>query len=154
MITVCRDIETVTKFMKLPEIRRYSEEYGCTRNTIYRHDSKEFWLAYEVDGTHVGLINVHIETGTMCMLHPYILRVYKTQYTTMIMEFLSWFLVNMPENAIKINVAIPDFYKNTINIAKKCGFKVEGIDIMSYRTKDFIYDRILLGILREEIGNG
>lgn len=137
--------------MYLPEVRRYSEEQGRIKPPVFESNDREFWLSYKDGEKTVGLINVHVETGSMCILHPYILRKYKDQYLNMINEFLAWFYENMPPEAVKLNAIIPDVYKNTILIAKKAGFKLEGIDRMSYRKNDSVYDRILLGITREEM---
>jgi len=148
---VCRDAGFVREFMNLPEIYRYAAEYMAPPIEP-KYSSKEFWLSYHVDNNPVGLINLYVITGSACQFHPYILREYRQHYESMVRALFRWFCENMPPEAIKLNAIIPTMFKETIEIAKKVGGKVEGVDRMSYRrTKNRIYDRILLGITREEM---
>ena len=154
MIKLCRDAGLVSEFMNLPEIYRYAAEYGASA-VEPKYSKKEFWLTYNVDGDPVGMINLYVISGSACQFHPYILRDYSQHYEDMVRALFVWFDENMPKEAIKLNAIIPTMFKATIAVAKKVGGQVEGIDRMSYRrTKTRIYDRILIGITREEMKNG
>lgn len=152
MISVCNDMALVKKFMLLPEIYRYCAEFGTDKSDIeFTSDKKEIWLTDSLDDKNVGLINLHVMTGSMCMFHPYILRNYRAGYDDMIQDFFSWFDSNMPPEAIKLNAIIPTMFRGSIKAANTAGMKQEGIDRLSYRHKSGVYDRVLFGITREEI---
>ena len=153
MIKLCRDAGLVREFMNLPEIYRYAAEYGGSA-VEPKYSKKEWWLTYNVDGNQVGMINLYVLTGSACQCHPYILRDYRQHYEDMLRALFVWFDKNMPPEAIKLNAVIPTLFKKTIAVVLKVGGQIEGIDRMSYRrTKTRIYDRILLGITREEMRN-
>jgi len=151
---VCTDMDLANRFMSLPEITRYSQEYGFTGEVNCTRGAKEVWVGYHVDGELVGLTNLHVETGAMCRFHPYILKSHSSKYNQMILEFFEWFDKNMQPEAVKLNAIIPTLFKPAIKAAKSTGFTVEGVDRQSYRTSNKVYDRIQLGITREEMKNG
>jgi RimJ/RimL family protein N-acetyltransferase len=145
----------VKKFMLLPEVYRYCAEFGVDKeNAKFESGSKEIWLSFNIYGQEVGIINVHVMSGSMCMFHPYILRDYRHYYDEMVQDFFDWFVDTMPENALKLNAMIPTLFKGAIKAANKAGMKQEGIDRLSYRHESGVYDRLLFGITREEIKNG
>ncbi len=145
----------VRKFMMLPEIYRYAAEYGVEKeNTVFVYGPKEFWLTYRVGTEPVGLINMHIETGSMCQFHPYILREFKGYYDAMVRAFFDWFMEKMPLEAVKLNAIIPTIFKGALKAAERAKMKTEGLDRMSYRTADGVCDRVQVGITREEMRNG
>tara|TARA_R110000851_G_scaffold228174_2_gene380953 strand:- start:925 stop:1377 length:453 start_codon:yes stop_codon:yes gene_type:complete len=147
-------MELINGFMSLPEVQRYSKEYGAEDGFIFKPESNNVWFTYKLNGEVVGVINMHVETGSMCMFHPYILRVHKDLYKAMIRCFMDWFSISAPNKAIKLNAIIPEHCENTIKIAISLGFLLEGIDRMSYRTKHGVCDRMHYGITRKEMGCG
>jgi len=154
VIHVCENMSFVKDFMLLPEISKFAEHGANLEEVTFKYDNKEIWLTFSDENKVIGIINVHVETGTMCMFHPYILSAYRDQYFNMCMRFFDWCAVNLPADVLKLNAVIPVLFKATLKIAKKCGMKVEGIDRISYRSNRGVHDRILLGITREEINNG
>ena len=154
MITPCRDMSIIEEFMMLPEVRRYAEEYGSA-TPKFEASKKELWFTFRKSGEAAGMINMHVETGSMCQFHPYILRKHRMNYVEMVREFFGWFIKTMPPEAIKLNAIIPSCYKATIDAGIEAGGTVEGVDRMSYRKDESkVYDRILLGITRQEMSNG
>ena len=97
------------------------------------------------------MIKFYLLTGTMGMFHPYILRAHKLEYNTMVQQFFKWFVESVPEQICKLNVAIPRQFKGAISAAEAAGMKLEGIDRMSYLSKNGPCDRLLLGITRREM---
>lgn len=152
MIEACRDMHYVKEFMLLPEISRYAVEYGADpKDEEFICNVRQGWLVYSVDGEDIGIIKFYLCTGTMGMFHPYILRAHKEKYNEMVQEFFSWFIDEVPEQICKLNVAIPKQFKGAINAAEVAGMKHEGVDRMSYLSKDGPCDRMLLGITRREM---
>jgi hypothetical protein len=150
VITQCLDMNVVKMFMTLPEVSRYSTEYGA-EEPEFETDSRNLWLLYSTGKEYAGLINIHIETGTMAMFHPYILREFKSLYDVMSLEFGKWFLDNAPKELVKLNVAIPEIYKAAVDAAERCGMTREGVDRDSFLTENGACNRILLGITRKEL---
>lgn len=152
MITPCIDMDYVKDFMTQPEIWRYAAEYGAEYGPIdFHYNGRKVWLSYSVEGESVGLIEFDIMTGTMAMIHPYIIRSHKQHYDMMIQEFFRWFLDCVPEQICKINVLIPDFCKGAQEASKRAGFKFEGLDTKSWLSEFGACDRFLLGIARGDI---
>ncbi len=138
----------VKQFMTKPEIWRYCAEFGSNiENASYKTDDRECWLDYN----GYGLINIHIMTGSMLTIHPYINRGNRLEYNDMLAEFLAWFLDNVPEQIQKINTPIPIFCIGAIQAAFHNKMKVEGVDRMSYLTKKGPVDRVMFGLLRGDI---
>lgn len=155
MLYIQHDMQKVKDFMLLPEIYRYCAEFGVNKDqAIFESGSKELWLSFRKKGQDVGIINIHVMSGSMCMFHPYILRKHRHFYDKMVQDFFEWFVESMPENALKLNALIPTLFKGAIKAANKAGMKQEGIDRLSYRHESGVYDRFLFGITREEIKNG
>ena len=148
MIELCNDMDHVRKFMLLPEVYRYCAEFGVNKDKIEFSDGpRQAWLTYN----EYGLIDMRIETGSMCSFHPYILRSNKSEYGAMILEFFAWFAEFMPVEAVKLNATIATIFKGAIAAAEKAGMKMEGVDRLSYRAESGVYDRLLFGITREEM---
>lgn len=154
MIAETRNMEAVKAFMDLPEIWRYCSEYGANKDRQYDYSKKNVWLAYMIGDKHAGLINLYVISGSACQCHPYIKRKYASKYEDMLKELFVWFCEYMPPEAIKLNALVPTKFRQTIKAVKNVGGKVEGVDRLSYRAKTRIYDRIMLGITREEMKNG
>lgn len=155
MISVCNSLEFIRSFMMLPEIYRYAAEYGNNPDKIeFTDGEKEMWLTYHQGRDKVGLIHLQIETGAMCSFHPYILRANKESYNNMVKLFFEWFMGNMPDKAVKLNAIIPSIFPGPLKAARAAGMVEEGVDRLSYRTENGVYDRILMGITREEMTNG
>lgn len=153
MIVICEDYELINHFMSLPEITRYSREFGAT-GSIHKPDKRKLWVAYAIDGMVIGLISMRSMTGSACEFHPYILSDHKKDYVNMCVMFFKWFDKHMPAQVVKLNTAIPSPYRAALRAAEAGGMTKEGTDRMSYRTKTKVCDRILYGITREEIKNG
>ena len=142
----------VRDFMLLPEVSRYAVEYGADpKDEEFICNGRNGWLVYSNDGLEVGMIKFYLLTGTMGQFHPYILRKFKNSYNEMVQEFFSWFVENVPEQICKLNVAIPKQFKGAINAAEVAGMKHEGVDRLSYLSKNGPCDRMLLGITRREM---
>ena len=145
-------MSVVADFMLLDEISRYAVEYGADKDDeVFEHGDRQGWLTYTSDGQIVGMINFHLETGTMGAFHPYILRSHKDQYNGMVLEFFEWFCRVVPEQIVKLNVAIPTIFKGAVKAAIDVGMTFEGLDRQSYLSEFGPCDRIMLGITREEM---
>ena len=143
-------MNVVKMFMTLPEVRRYAAEYGA-EDPVFETSKRNAWLLYSTKNEYAGLISFHIETGTMSMFHPYILREFKHLYDEMAQEFFKWFLDNAHDQIVKLNVIIPVIFKGALDAADRGGMTREGVDRDSYLTEIGPVDRILLGITLKEL---
>jgi hypothetical protein len=145
-------MQKVKEFMLLPEILRYCAEFGAKTDDIeFKTDKRKGYLAYSISGIDVGMIDFHIETGVMAMFHPYILRKYKRFYDDMVSQFFEWFLYEVPETIVKLNVLIPVIRLGALAAAERAGMQLEGTDRLSYLSEKGPCDRALIGITREEL---
>lgn len=152
VIEVCHDMSLVKEFMQLPEVHRYAAEYGGNKeDEVFESNTRSGWLSYSVKGEIVGLVKFYLMTGTMGMFHPYILRKYKNHYDIMVQKFFKWFLSDVPEEIVKLNVSIPLVFEGAISAAYKAGMIKEGVDRLSYLSSSGPCDRLNLGITRGEI---
>ena len=152
MIEQCLDMNVVREFMLRPEISRYATEYGADLEAVvFTTKERSCWISYTLNQEVIGMISLHLITGTMGEFHPYILRKFKAKYNHMVKEFFKWFIDNVPEQICKLNVAIPEQFKGAILAAETVGMKHEGLDRMSYLSKSGPCNRILLGITRREM---
>ena len=149
MITQCLDMNFVKQFMTLPEVRRYAAEYGA-EDPVFETTKRNAWLLYSNDKEYAGLIKFHIETGTMAMFHPYILREFKHLYDHMVKEFFEWFK-SKPSPIVKLNVIIPETCKGALSAADRAGMTIEGVDRDSYLAESGPVNRILFGITLKEL---
>ena len=149
MITQCLDMSFVKQFMTRPEVRRYAAEYGA-EDPVFDTNKRNAWLLYSTKNEYAGLIKFHIETGTMAMFHPYILREFKHLYDVMVKEFFDWFK-SKPSPIVKLNVIIPEVCKGALLAADRAGMTREGVDRDSYLTESGPVNRILLGITLKEL---
>ena len=109
------------------------------------------WILVMEETDIIGVIYLHCDTSCSIGFHPYLLSKHRVKGREMMKVFFNWFLENIPESIVKINVVIPDCFKSAVNFAKKVGFKLEGISRESYTQEDKICDRIMLGITRSEV---
>lgn len=152
MIDQCLDMCYVKSFMTLPEVARYASEYGADiESEVFETTSRMAWLSFIHEGEKVGLIKFYLVSGCAAQFHPYILRKHKDLYLTMASEFFKWFKSKDNEQIVKLNVAIPTKFKNTIQAAIDGGMTIEGVDRLSYLSESGPCDRMLLGVTREEL---
>ena len=138
--------------MQLPEIFRYAAEFGAIKESVeYNQSDREIWFEYIDNNELVGMIHMTVETGVMCMFHPYILKDYAYSYVSMITQFFSFFCAEVRPQLVKLNCAIGRIFRPAIKAAVDVGMTKEGIDRMSYLTKNGPCDRVLFGITRDEM---
>tara|TARA_R110000850_G_C9996087_1_gene467980 strand:+ start:27726 stop:28202 length:477 start_codon:yes stop_codon:yes gene_type:complete len=109
------------------------------------------WLVIHSGDEVAGVIMVFCETTCAIGFHPYMYKKYRCYAREMIKAFFNWFIEVIPESVCKINVEIPDCYMSTVNVAKKTGFKHEGVNRDSYRRNGKVYNQIMSGITRKEV---
>jgi hypothetical protein len=141
----------IKNIMTMPEIFQYAAEDGCTSDIDFTCSGRNVWLLAMDGDDFIGLVNVHIEGSAVAYFHPYVLKAQKRHFKSMCKAFLMWFKENMPPEVVKLNTLIPDYAQAAYKTAISIGLINEGVDRMSYRKHDKIWDRYLMGIIRGEI---
>ena len=121
-----------------------AEDYYPTANHL------NAWLLPMIDTEIIGIYLAHVYNSATLQVHPYILSKYNKFCRDSMRAFFGWFLGLTP-GMVKLIAAIPACYMSTYNFAKKMGFQDEGINRLSYRRDDKIFDIYNMGITREEI---
>lgn len=150
-LSVTEDKALIKSILGLPEIwDRFSDgvEFESFDPNL---DDQSLWLLvnegqYEI----IGLIFVEMDTSCSVLFHPY-LRDKKLKYgRDTVYAFYQFFDEIFPAFVCKIHAVIPTCYQSAINCAKKTGFQVEGVSKGSYLNHGKLFDRVFLGITREE----
>lgn len=142
------DLNLVKELITRPEIWERAAEDGLNPDEYFpSYNDMTAWLVCKEGKENIGIMLIHIDTSISAILHPYLIKAGKGQ--KMIKAFYRWFLDNTP--LLKINVAIPELYKEVIAFSKSMGFKDEGFNRSSYMKDGKVYGQINMGIERDEI---
>ena len=114
-------------------------------------DNTNQWLLVLNEDDIIGVIYVHCDTSCSIGFHPYLREKYRDYGREMIKAFFEWFIESIPVEYVKINVIIPECFPSVINFSKKVGFKNEGVSRNSYTRNGDIFNRVMLGITRDEV---
>ena len=108
------------------------------------------WLKVIIDNKLVGLVLVDNYNLTTLKLHPYMVKEYRNHSRELIKRVLGIFL-KTPDFINKLVVEIPFHRRIVYNLAKKIGFKDEGINRQSFLKDGVYYDQWNLGLTKKEI---
>ena len=108
------------------------------------------WLKVIIDNKLVGLVLVDNYNLTTLKLHPYMIKEYRKHSRELIKRMLVIFL-KTPDFINKLVVEIPFHRRIVYNLAKKIGFKDEGINRQSFLSSGVYYDQWNLGLTKNEI---
>ena len=111
----------------------------------------ELWILLKAEGEPVAIFNLHSHNRTTAEIHAHVIPEHRKQYSkaagTAALQFI---YMNYPVIQ-KINAIIPVIYKNVRYYTEGFGFKLEGIDRLSYTKDGNVINRWTLGITRDEI---
>ncbi len=147
----CDDMAIVKEIVTLPDIWERISDGVDSDNYYPSTDSTNQWLVVVENDTAIGIIYLHCDTSCSLGFHPYMMKAHRKHGRDMMKAFFKWFLDNIPDQYVKINVVIPDCFKSTINFAKRNGFVEEGICRESYTKDGGVFNRVMLGITRKEV---
>lgn len=142
------DMSRVRLIVTQPDIWERFSDGEDMENYWPINDSSNQWLIVQ-DENEIGVIYLKTETNCAVSFHPYLYKKHRYKAREMMKAFYRW-LLHAPDVIEKINVAIPECFKSVINAAKKTGFTEEGRSRSSYRKDGVMYDRVMLGITRQE----
>ncbi len=147
------DVETIEAIMKRPDIWATIAEDGFDIKDYHPDPVNECWLLMVSDTNDiVGVYRYHSLNAVTVKIHANVLPEHRTQYSKDSgTAALDW-LYNNAKGYNKVVAEIPVIYDNVKKFTCSFGFKVEGINRMSYLKNGAIVDQWYLGITREEIG--
>lgn len=154
MITMAltSDMHTIREIMIQPSVwDRLTEDGMGKENYMPEMTKKRGWLMVKDDDSPIGAIIIDTETSTSISIHPYLIGDKRALGRDMMQKFYEWFLENIKDTVIKINVKVPKCHKIVYNFAKNVGFKYEGTTRQGFRKYGKIHDQWNLGITRDEI---
>ena len=112
--------------------------------------TRAVWLKVIIDDKLVGLVLIDNYNLTTLKLHPYMIKDYRQYSRQLIKRVLSIFL-KTPDFINKLVVEIPFNRRIVYNLAKKVGFKDEGINRESFLKGGIYYHQWNLGLTKKEI---
>lgn len=113
-------------------------------------NSGDLWLNVVSDYSVIGLVRLSNYNNYTLELHPYLLPEHKAKCRELIKQVFRLFLTT-PEFINKLIATIPFNRKIVYNLAKRLGFKDEGINRKSILI-DLVYlDQWNVGITKEEV---
>lgn len=112
----------------------------------------ECWVEMLVGDKCIGVYRVHALNSATLQIHAQILPEYRKEYSKATgRRILSWISENAEDNYQKVVAEVPTIYPNVIKFVIANGFKLEGVNRLSYRKDGVLYDQCLMGITRPEI---
>jgi len=146
MIERSFDYDLINGILRDPIIfATIAEDCNVDRETYKTAESEDiYYLVAYVKSEPIGVFIVHPDSACSYQLHVNMLKQYRAKYSRIASEkALEWISENIGRT--KINVAIPDIYRNVIKCAEDCGFIFEGLKTRSYLKDGIIRDVILMG---------
>jgi RimJ/RimL family protein N-acetyltransferase len=110
------------------------------------------WVEIRVDEDVIGVYNLHPHNSATLEIHAHILPEFRKKYSLDSGKcILQWVLDKCPEMYQKVIAQVPVIHENVKKFCIANGFKIEGVNRMSYRKNGKLVDQTLLGITRSEI---
>ena len=153
MITAERiyDHNLIKSIMTSPDIWATVAEDGHSPASFTCDTEGECWLLMTNGDDVVGIYNIHGINAVTCEIHAQVIPEHREKHSYGTGKVaLDWIFSNAPEYK-KVIAQIPVVFENVKNFTCQFGFKVEGINRLSYLKDGAIVDQWLLGITRDEI---
>ncbi len=110
------------------------------------------WVEMIADGECAGVYHLHALNSCTLKIHAQMLPEFRKEYSLDSgRAILQWIIDNTDDSYQKVVAEVPTIYQNVIKFVIANGFKLEGINRLSYRKSGIIYDQCLMGITRPEI---
>ena len=145
------DIKLIRKIMTRPDILATVAEDHFSDTDYVPEVNGQCWLRMIVDGETIGLYTLHVRNCVPLEIHTGILHEYRKKYShESIRKALRWIIDNAPEYQ-KVIAWVPEIYPNVKNFACRNGFRIEGVNLISFLKNGVLDNQWLLGITKAEI---
>ena len=145
------DTELIKSIITRDDIWSTVAEDGRKKEDYAPNVTDECWLLMTSNDDVVGLYNLHAHNAVTIEIHAHVLPEHRNEHSKETgHEALQWIYSNSPEYK-KVVAQIPVIYENVKRFTCGFGFKVEGVNRLSYLKNGAIVDQYLLGITRDEI---
>jgi len=112
----------------------------------YDPEAKGVWLRCDRKGVCVGLLMATPKSPLNLRVHICIPKKYRPNCLIIGKAFMH-FLEKKKGSFLKLSTTMPAQYGNAVEFAKRLGFTVEGIDKLSYKKDDKVYDRVVMSYI-------
>ena len=145
------DVEMIKEMITRDCIWSTIAEDGQVKEDYSPKVDAECWLEMKADDVLVGLYNLHSHNAITVQIHAHVLPEHRKKHSKATgIGSLRWIYDNAPVYK-KVVAQIPFCYENVKNFTMSMGFKLEGINRLSYQKNGDIIDQWQLGITRDEI---
>jgi hypothetical protein len=146
-----KDKDLIREFMLQDEVWEMFSDDMATKDKYYPDMStKSAWLKVVIDDELAGVVLLDNYNLTTLSLHPYLSRKFRKHSRELIIRVFHIFM-RTPDFINKLIVEIPFNRKIVYNLAKKSGFKDEGVNRESHLKNGIYYDQWNLGLTKKEI---
>ena len=145
------DPDLVRSVMMRPEIWATAAEDGQLAEDHIANVDDTCWLAMWAEGQLIGLYNLHAHNSVTVEIHAHVLPDYRKRFSHDTgVAALQWLMENAAQYK-KVVAQVPVIYENVKKFTCSFGFKVEGVNRLSYEKNGELVDQWLLGITQSEL---
>lgn len=145
------DTDEILSVLKHPDILKTITEANCQNIDVDVNQAA--FIACDVDN-ELAAVFIFDKTGAVVFdIHAHVLPAKRPQSRDIAKAILKYFFDSFPQ-AEKLTALIPICYPNVIAFAELFGFKLEGINRLSYLHQDGLIDQLYLGATKAEVLNG
>jgi RimJ/RimL family protein N-acetyltransferase len=144
--------DLVKRVLTLPEMWRTIAEDGVEPEDFEPDMNGELWLAIWDDMEIIGVFNLHSWTRTNAQIHAHVIPNHRKKYSKKAGGVALRYIYDKYPMINKINAVIPVIYRNVRNFTEGFGFRLEGVNKLSYTKGGNVIDQWYMGITRDEIG--
>lgn len=145
-------VPDVCRIMTQPSLWATAAEDGQDPDKFKPDLNGDCWLRLEADGEAIGLYQLQMRNSVLVEIHANIMPKYRKEHSEETGHaVLRWIVEEVPD-CRKIIAWVPKLYPNVRDFTLQFGFRVEGVNRLSYRKNGKLHDQWLLGITKDEIG--
>jgi hypothetical protein len=145
------DVDEVLSVLKHPDILKTITEGDC-QNIDVDFDAAAF-IACDVDNELAAVFIFDRAGAVVFDIHAHVLPAKRPQSKDIAKAILKYFFETFSQ-AEKLTALIPICYPNVAAFAEAFGFRLEGVNRLSYLHQGQLIDQLYLGATKAEVLNG
>lgn len=145
------DLSVISDVAFHPEIICDLLEDGQTIADCGFDTNKDCYLSVTNKGILIAVYSLKPLTKTTIEIHPMVIPEYRKHGNESIRSVFEWILNNCNKSVKKVTAQFPSKSKNIERFAIHNGFKIEGVNRLSFMKNNKLVDQTMVGITRVEI---